>query len=305
MVKNNLKRKKGIFLIALLIALLALFYFAASILEKKGDLVASSDAIDIRIDESLEFAALKLSKPESLTEPDNDSVGVNLNEIIDSMDETTTDGLCPEYVIDSEGDYILSGDYDGIIAIDAPDANVHLFLNGVSIKSPAGPAIRCKNAANLIITLMEGTDNSISDYGNYSDDEEDATIMSKCDVIFNGNGSLGIDGVYDKAVHTKDVVKIAGGNIKIKSMGDGIVAKDGIAIYDGNLEVNSKKNCLESTGFNKDGIGNIVIYGGNVSLVAGRYGIKSDKADVYAVEDSVTFSCVMGNIEAYQNVILR
>ena len=67
--------------------------------------------------------------------------------------------------ISSEGTYIISGELSsGQIVVDASDdAKVQLVLAGATIHNENGPAIYAKNADKCFVTLVDGTQNSLSD----------------------------------------------------------------------------------------------------------------------------------------------
>lgn len=208
-----------------------------------------------------------------------------------ACDFAGTEGI---FIIDGPGDYVLSGEYDGQILIDAVDSNVHLFMDGVHIKSLNGPAIKCVNANKLVITLVDGSDNSVSDGADYLADEEDAAIYSETSITFNGTGKLGVDGLYKDAIHSKDIVKIAGGIISTKSVRYGIYAKDGIAITDGNVSISSKNDGIRTSGLGEAGKGSVLIENGEVSVISGKYGITAEKGNLYVTGGNTYINSVAG-----------
>ena len=83
------------------------------------------------------------------------------------------------FEITAAGEYHLAGELRGTVTINAPDQNVHLFLDNVSITSKSGPALSCENANRLVITLLPDTANYISDSGDYrAEDAIEACIYS-------------------------------------------------------------------------------------------------------------------------------
>jgi hypothetical protein len=98
--------------------------------------------------------------------------------------------------IRSAGVYVISGKLvDGQIVVDAEDkGNVRLVLNGAEINSSAQSPIYVKNAGKTIISLPEGTENTLSDGTEYvledSSDEPNAALFSKDNLTINGSGKL-------------------------------------------------------------------------------------------------------------------
>ena len=121
--------------------------------------------------------------------------------------------------ITKAGIYKLTGTIsDGLIKINT-DGNVKLILNGVSITNSSGPTIYVENADNVEIETVGGTTNTLTDGKTYTGYEEDvdACIFSKDDLILSGNGTLKVVANYQDAIASKDDLKITGGTYDIKA----------------------------------------------------------------------------------------
>jgi hypothetical protein len=236
-----------------------------------------NNAIDNADDFNKTFPYLEITELDTRTEPQN-------------AVEITLDENKSEIVIDKEGDYILTGIMTGHIIISAKEQNVHLFLNNMTIKSEGGPAIIVpdNSAQKLVITVMDGTGNAIVDNGDFRHfNEYDAAIDASCDITFNGTGALIVNGYYKDAVYSKDIVKILDGTYSITSKKNAIRANDGILVNGGVLMIESETNGLKTTKKGDDGRGNIVIDGGTLSIIAGRYSLVTTKADMYVYNCSI------------------
>lgn len=200
--------------------------------------------------------------------------------------------------IEAGGDYVLRGKKDGTVKVDAKDENVHLILNGVELKSSTGPAIQIISAGKVVITVAEGTENIISDSGDYREFEEcNAAIWSACDVTINGNGTLQVYGYYKDAIHTKDVLKVIGGNIYLQAKRDGIRGNDGILLKPQYISMECEGVGLHTTNAQKEGKGIIDIADGNIVITAGTYAIQS-AADLYIRECDIACFSVMADFLA-------
>ncbi len=189
--------------------------------------------------------------------------------------------------IKNPGCYLLSGTLNGTIEIDAQDQIVHLILGGVEVKSVSGPALQVISAGKVIVTVQEGTMNSFRDSATYPQAcLADACIYSECDLTINGAGSLNISGYYEDAIHAKDVLKILGGTVFVQAKQDGIQGNDGIVVTCSELTVQSERNGLYTTKTGKTGKGNIEIYSGDHSIIAGGYAI-SCVADLFVDQCSL------------------
>ena len=186
------------------------------------------------------------------------------------------------------GDYILSGELRGSLIIHAPEQNVHLFLNNADINSLAGPAICCTDADKLTVTLMPGTENTVTDSGHYDKNTDpSACIYSVSDITFTGSGSLSVSGLYKDAIRSKDVVKLLGGDYSIRCKRTAIHGNDGIFVSGGSYSIQSEKNGFKTANQGMDGRGNLMIAGGDFEIVAGRYSFVAELGDLYVYDCSI------------------
>lgn len=233
-------------------------------------------------------------------------ISIDDNELLFVTDiDRTIDFKSPEYidlsqteealVIENGGDYVLAGEYHQTVTVDAHDEQVHLFLNNTVIETAVGPAINIKSAGKVVITLMEGTMNTLSDAAYYSDDDLNAAISAACDLTINGSGSLYVCGYYKDAIHTKDVFKLLDGMVQLKSKRYGIKGNDGIVLEPENLIIESEKNGCQTSNANKEDKGIIDIRGGEISIVAGEYALSS-VSDVYVRDGEIYLNSVIEDI---------
>ena len=174
--------------------------------------------------------------------------------------------------IKAPGDYVLTGTlYDGQIKIDSDAAeNVHLIMNDVHISCKTSSAIYADSADKLIITLPEGTDNSLADADEYfNDDKAKACLYSKCDLTINGTGTLHITGNYNNAVSCKDDIKIAGGDLYIYAKNNGIKGNDSVSVFGGSIRVTAGSDAVKSDNDENPEKGFIYIENGELALTAG------------------------------------
>lgn len=185
------------------------------------------------------------------------------------------------YEITAGGQFRLTGELNGTLIINAHEQNVHLFLDNVTITSKSGPAIYCQDADKLVITLMAGTENIISDSGDYRADEEiEACIYSECDLTINGTGKLTVNGYYKDAVRSKDIIKMLDGDYRVKCKRTGFHGNDGVLVAGGNIMISTEKYGFKTTKSGADGRGNLIISGGELSIIAGRYAFVTTKANL-------------------------
>ena len=207
-------------------------------------------------------------------------------------DDTETESILLDehesvYRITNAGVYRLTGTLDGQLIIEVQDQMVHLILDNASINSDLGPALQISSAGKVILTTVAGTTNNLRDSGSYpTGAEADACIYSVCDLTINGSGILNVNGYYEDAIHTKDVLKILGGEIFVQSKRDGLHGNDGILISNSSMSVQSERNGLHSTKTGKQPKGNVVMKDGTYSIIAGKYAI-SCSADLHITDCSL------------------
>jgi len=196
-----------------------------------------------------------------------------------------------EELLITEGDWILAGKMNGRIRIAAEkDQNVHLFLNGMTLTSGEGPAIWAESAGKVIITLMEGTENAISDSGNYrKTPDRESCIWCETDLTINGKGTLAVDGLYKDAIRSTNTVKILDGNVVIRCKRSGIHGTDGILVAGGEVDISSEKYGMRTTKNGAEGRGCLVVCGGDHRIIAGRNAFLTGRADLY-IYDCMVYS---------------
>ena len=188
----------------------------------------------------------------------------------------------------SGGEWILTGKMTGRIRIAAEDQNVHLFLAGATLNSREGPAIQVESAGKVIITLTEGSENQISDSGDYRKSQDaEACIYSAADLTINGTGALIVNGLFKDAIRSRNVVKIMDGKITIRSKRTGIHGTDGIHVAGGELDISSEKVGLRTTKAGTEGRGDLVVAGGILRIIAGRNAFVAERGNLYIYNCSI------------------
>ena len=174
--------------------------------------------------------------------------------------------------ITAKGDYVLSGTLNGQIVIEAPEEDeVRLILNGVTIASSEGPAIYETQSDKLIVTLPEGTVNTLTDGSmiNDADDIIGAALYAEDDLSINGTGSLIVNGTRKHGIQSKADLVIANGNITVNAVTDGIRGRNSILVLDGALNVTAGGDGLTTTRTDAEGKGWIVLAGGSMTVKTG------------------------------------
>ena len=183
-------------------------------------------------------------------------------------------------VITGEGDYLLSGELTGRIEINAgKNDKVRLILNGLTITSTDSAAIFISKADKATITLADGSQNIIVSGANrlwYEEEELDAAIYSKADLVVNGGGSLTVDAQDGHGILSKDDLRMIGGMISVSAAADGVRGRDAILFRDGSIRISAGGDGMKSNNDEEADRGYISIDGGRIEILAGEDGIQAE-----------------------------
>ena len=202
--------------------------------------------------------------------------------------------------IGSEGTYILSGGCDdGYVIVDASKSEVRIVLDGLNLTNNDGPAILVKNAKKVTLTLVEDSDNSLSDGASYQLLEGNATvdgaIFAKSELVVNGEGNLVVNGNNAHGIVSKKGLVITGGNINVTSKNAGVCGKDYLKITNSNITVNAGTDGLKSDNIEDADMGYIYIQSGTFNINSGNdgiqsYGIASIEGGMFNIKTTSTLS---------------
>lgn len=175
--------------------------------------------------------------------------------------------------ISAEGVYLLTGSLnDGQIVVDTAETDkVQLVLAGVDITSSTSAALYLLEADKVFVTLAEGTDNILTNGGEYvaiDDNNIDAVIFAKTDLTLNGSGSLTVNAAAGHGVVSKDDLIITGGTYTITAASHGLCGKDVLAIAGGSFTVTSGKDGLHAENTDDLTLGSLYIADGSFSINA-------------------------------------
>ncbi len=210
----------------------------------------------------------------------------------DSVTPSSEDGLTVQdgvVTITKGGDYVLSGTLnDGRIVVSLADKQekAHLIFNGLSVTCSTGAPLTVLQADKTVITLAEGTKNTLTDAKEYTvfditeaeNQYPNACIASKDDLTINGSGTLHVSANYNNGIHCSDDLKLVSGEITVDAVNHGIRGNDSVLIHDGKITVTSGGDGIKSSTADQDGKGYIQIEGGTVTVNAEQDGIDAATA---------------------------
>lgn len=179
--------------------------------------------------------------------------------------------------ISSEGVYTISGSAENCtVRIDADEtAKVQLVLDGVDIENEDSPAIYVLSADKVFITTTD-SENTLTVSGQFTSDGEnntDAVIYSKDDIVLNGTGTLSITSNYGNGITCKDDMKITGGTYDVRSALDAFEANDTISVCGGDFNISTNKDGFHCE--NDEAEGTVTISGGTFTISGASDGIQA------------------------------
>lgn len=176
--------------------------------------------------------------------------------------------------ITEPGVYRLSGQVaDGSIRVaPAMEGDVWLLLDGVSVHNEDGAALTSDGCDKLILTLAEGSVNSLTQ-GSATPDEEDndAAIYVRDDLTINGTGALTIESAYLDGINCRDSLRIVSGEITVTAVDDGLVGKDEVTIGGGTIAISAQTgDGIKATNDEDADRGFVAIAGGTLTITTGE-----------------------------------
>ncbi len=188
--------------------------------------------------------------------------------------------------IKNAGYYDISGELsDGSIYVDAYNSSkVYIRLNGVNITRSGDAALRVAQADKVFLTLAEGTDNSFAMTSDEltseaSDDNVNAAIFARDNLVINGSGSLTVTGDYKHGITAKDDLVLYGAEISIDAKEDGIHVNDAFKC-DATLSISCGDDGIHSDT-------SIAVSGGGILIAECYEGLEALTIDIYGGDITV------------------
>lgn len=191
--------------------------------------------------------------------------------------------------ITNAGAYRIKGTLtDGRIIVDAKGKDIKIILDDCNITCTYGSPIYVYKSSSTMIYLEDGTINTLTDgeeytfgdeYSSKEDEEPNATLYSKSDLIIYGNGTLNVDANYQNAITSKDTLLIENATINVNAKKHGINGKDNNTIRNTTINVIAGEDGIRST--NEDDetqYGWIVFENSKITLEVGDDGIHAESS---------------------------
>lgn len=194
-----------------------------------------------------------------------------------------TDGVV---TITAGGTYVVTGTMtEGRVLVNAPKEEVTLVLQDASITCSTGSPLYVYKSKATTLYLPEGTDSTLTDgtdytfsdsYSSAEEEEPNACLYSKSDLVIAGSGSLTVNANYNNGITGKDTLFIQKASVTVTAVNHGINGKDSLTIKDADITVTSGGDALRSTNDSDPTLGYLVITGSALKLTAGEDGIQAE-----------------------------
>ena len=181
--------------------------------------------------------------------------------------------------ITAAGTYLVSGKLTaGQLRVAAGEKDkVQLVLKGAGVANAGHAALHILSADKVFLTLAEGTENTLAATGDFgqTDDNVDAAVFSKSDLVINGSGKLAVSCEKSHGIVSKDDLKITGGSLEVKAAKQGISGKDSLRIAGGSITVDAGTDGIRSKNTEDATKGYVYIKGGALHITAGNDGVSA------------------------------
>lgn len=184
------------------------------------------------------------------------------------------------------GTYLITGTLtDGNVVVNAPDEEVVLVLDQAEITSSDNSALYVYKSEETAIYLAEGSTNTLTDVASYSydgeyasedDDEPNACVYSKSDLVIAGKGTLTVKANYKNGITGKDDLVIENVTVTVDALNHGVTGKDNCIVKNADLTITSTKDALRSTNDSDEDKGNIVVTGSSLKIDTDEDGIQAE-----------------------------
>lgn len=189
-------------------------------------------------------------------------------------------------VITGGGVYVITGSSsDGSVTVNAPDSEVWLVLKNADITCKDSSPLYVYKSKKTYVYLDSDSVNKLSDSGEYSyasefssqtDEEPNACVYSKSDMLIYGAGSLEVNAEFNNGITSKDNLEIENSNITVNASNNGINGKDSLVVNNASLSVTSGADALRSTNDTDTEKGYINLNNCALALVSGEDGIQAE-----------------------------
>jgi hypothetical protein len=212
-----------------------------------------------------------------------------------TVDGTGAQADGSDVTITKAGVYVLSGtSSDGRVVVDADQAEITLVFDGFDLTCADSSPVYVYDAKLVTINLAAGTENKLADgsaytygdsYSSEVDEEPNACLYSKDDLLINGAGSLEVTGNANNGITSKDTLEIRDANLTVAAANNGVNGKDSLYIDSATVTVDAAGDALRSTNDSDETLGWVCVTNSTLDLTAGEDGVQAETALAVASSD--------------------
>ena len=149
--------------------------------------------------------------------------------------------------ISQAGTYVLTGSGKNIkLVVEAADTDqVHLVFQSLTLEGE-GTLLQVNKAQEVVISLVEGSQNALTESQASDDEEVKATIHSQVPLTLNGTGNLTLTALTKNALEVEDDLKVLGGTYTVKAANHGFKAEGALDIEAATLTIEAGKDGLHA-----------------------------------------------------------
>lgn len=188
--------------------------------------------------------------------------------------------------VSAAGTYVLRGTGAGrVIVNSAKKQDVVLVLENLNLTCSYGSPLYIYKSSSTTVYLADGSENALTDgevytyddeYSSAEDEEPNACLYSKSDLIIAGSGKLIVTANQNNGITGKDTLKIDSATVVVTAKSHGINGKDSLTIRAAKITVTSGGDALRSTNDYDTALGFIVIVDSDLTLTSGEDGVQAE-----------------------------
>ena len=186
--------------------------------------------------------------------------------------------------VSAAGTYVLRGTGAGRVIVNAKKQDVVLVLENLNLTCSYGSPLYIRSSSTTVY-LADGSENALTDgevytydneYSSAEDEEPNACLYSKSDLIIAGSGKLIVTANQNNGITGKDTLKIDSATVVVTAKNHGINGKDSLTIRAAKITVTSGGDALRSTNDYDPALGFIVIVDSDLTLTSGEDGVQAE-----------------------------